>query len=64
MRVTWKPAWLLVLAMGQFGPAYATEGWGRLIDPFLRGAVAMGLVMWALRLLLAATEGETKRGGV
>ena len=43
-----RPAFTLMLAMGQFGPNYETEGWGRLIDPLLRACIAFPLVLWAL----------------
>ena len=61
-----RPAFMLMLAMGQFGPNYEPEGWPRVIDCLLRAAVAFPLVLWALHDLksnsaLCATQPEQRK---
>ena len=47
-----RPAFWLMLAMGQFGPCLEPEGWPRVIDCLLRALIAFPLTLFALRDLV------------
>ena len=47
-----RPAFGLMVAMGQFGPCLEPEGWPRVIDCLLRALSAFPLTLFALRDLV------------
>ena len=47
-----RPAFGLMVAMGQFGPCLEPEGWPRVIDCLLRALTAFSFTLFALRDLV------------